>query len=145
MGATVAAGLLLTGCAGSVAITDARPDAAARPVCAAMMADLPAHVLDQSRRTVTPGALSAAWGKPAITLRCGVAKPAGLVPSSQCFEVNGVGWFAEEAKNGYFFTTIGRPAFVEVRVPATYAPEANALVDLAATVSAHDPVQSPCR
>ena len=53
---------------------------------------------------------------PAGRSRCGagVQQPPGLSHGSECFEVNGVGWFAEEAEGGYLFTTIGRPAFVEV-------------------------------
>ncbi len=136
--------MLLTGCAGTVAVTDANPSPEVRAVCTALLADLPATVLDGKRRTVEPGALSAAWGKPAITLRCGVDKPPTLEPSSQCVEVNGVGWFAEQAPGGYLFTTIGRTAFVELAVPSDYAPEANALVDVAAAVTAHDPQQTPC-
>ncbi len=96
------------------------------------------------RRTVEPGSWSAAWAKPAITLRCGVPRPAKLRPTSSCFEVNGVGWFAEQASGGYLFTTIGRTAYVEVAVPVDYAPEAGALTDVAATITAHDPLVSPC-
>jgi hypothetical protein len=108
------------------------------------MADLPMTVLDGQRRKVEPGRRSAAWGDPAITLRCGVEKPPKLTAASPCYEVNGVGWFAEEASGGYLFTTIGRTTFVEVGVPSEYAPEANALVDLAATVSRHDHLLKPC-
>jgi len=96
------------------------------------MADLPATVLDEKRRAVDPGVLSAAWGDPTITLRCGVAKPPTLGATSACFEVNGVGWFAEQATGGYLFTAVGRSVYVEVGVPSAYAPEANALVDVAA-------------
>ena len=92
-----------------------------------------------------PGRFSAAWGKPAIVLRCGVAAPPGLTPTSECLEVNGVGWYAEEATGGMIFTTIGRAAFVEVSVPTKYAPESGALVDLGGTVAAHDPVTTPCQ
>ena len=109
------------------------------------MPALPGTVLDSKRRTVTPGRFSAAWGKPPISLRCGVDRPPGLTPASDCFEVNGVGWYAERAATGYLFTTIGRTAYVEVGVPSHYAPEANALVDLAAVVNAHDPLLQPCR
>ena len=70
-------------------------------------------------------------------------KPPGLGPESECFEVNGVGWFAEEAQGGYLFTTIGRPAYVQVGVPTDYAPEANALVDIADAVTKL-PVDQPC-
>ena len=113
-------------------------------VCAALLADLPPRVLDAERRETQPGRFTAAWGSPSITLRCGVEKPPRLTPASACFEVNGVGWFAEEGSGGYLFTTIGRTTYVEVGVPSHYAPEANALVDLAAVVSAHDPLLKPC-
>lgn len=136
--------LVASGCSRTVSLTDPAPAGVAQTICAAMMNDLPAQVLDQGRRPVEPGAFSAAWAKPVITLRCGVAKPAALDDASQCFEVNGVGWFAEQTTGGYLFTTIGRAAYVEVGVPSAYAPEANALVDVAATVSAHDTLIRPC-
>jgi hypothetical protein len=120
------------------------PTAAEAAVCTPLMAALPQQVLDQDRRTVEFPDLTAAWGKPVITLRCGVPKPAALGAASQCFEVNGVGWFAEEAEGGYLFTTIGRAAYVELGVPNAYAPEATALVDVAAAVTAHDRLLKPC-
>jgi hypothetical protein len=138
-----AALLALGACSRTVAMTDPEPSAAVRQACAAVMATLPATVLDQPRRTVEPGVLSAAWGDPTITLRCGVAKPPGLGDASECFEVNGVGWFAEEAEGGFLFTTIGRPAYVQLGVPTEYAPEANALVDVAEAVK-KIPVDRPC-
>lgn len=141
----LAAALVLAGCAGTVRVEDPAPGAEGASVCAAVLADLPEQVLDQSRREVEPGVLSAAWGKPPITLRCGVDAPSALTPSSECFEVNGVGWFAEPASGGYLFTTIGRTTYVEVGVPSDYAPEANVLTDVAASISAHDPLLTPCR
>jgi Protein of unknown function (DUF3515) len=113
-------------------------------VCTALLGDLPATVLDNERRRAVPGRFSAAWGDPPITLRCGAEKPPRLTATSQCFEVNGVGWFAEQASNGFLFTTIGRTTYVEVGVPSNYAPEANALVDLADPVSKHNPLLKPC-
>ena len=108
------------------------------------MAALPDTVLEQDRRTVEPGRLSAAWGQPVITLRCGVPQPPDLNQASECFEVNGVGWFAEEGEGGALFTTIGRQTYVEVGVPSEYAPEGNALVDVAAAVSEHNPLVKAC-
>lgn len=119
------------------------PDETARRWCATLMAALPATVLDQQRRPTQPADLTAAWGEPMIHLRCGVSAPKALNAASECFEVNHVGWFAEQGKGGMVFTTIGRPVFVEVGVPDRYAPEANALVDLAAAV-ATVPVDKPC-
>lgn len=124
-------------------MSDPAPPDPIRQRCAALMAALPETVLDQRRRAVEPGELSAAWGDPTITLRCGVDRPPGLGAASECFEVNGVGWFAEEAQGGYLFTTIGRPVYVQVGVPTAYAPEANALVDLADAVRTI-PVDRPC-
>lgn len=120
------------------------PDAAGRSVCAGLIANLPTTVMDGTRRTTKPGELTAAWGDPPITVRCGVAAPPGLTAASECLEVDGVGWFAEQVEGGMLYTTIGRAVFVEVGVPTHYAPEAGALVDLAAAVQAHDPLQRPC-
>jgi hypothetical protein len=135
---------LLAGCS-RVAVPDPTPDETGTAVCTSLMADLPKTVLDQDRRTVEPGRFSAAWGKPAIVLRCGAAAPPGLTSFSECLEINGIGWFAEEATGGMIFTTIGRTAFVEVSVPTAYTPASGALVDLGAAVTAHDPVVKPCR
>ena len=137
------AATLLAGC-GKVAVSDPTPDAAGVGVCSGVMADLPAQVLDQDRRKVEPGVLSAAWGKPVIVLRCGVVAPPTLTPTSECLEINGVGWFAEEATGGMIFTTIGRAAYVEVSVPSQYPLGTGALVDLGGAVSAHDPEVTPC-
>ncbi len=129
-----------------MALEPPEPQGAAVEVCTALVADLPSTVAGQEAREVTAaaGAFTAAWGTPPITLRCGVAEPAALEPTSQCYEVDGVGWFAEPGEDGYLFTTIGRTAFVEVGVPGRYAPEADVLVDLAEVVRSHDPVLQPC-
>ncbi|MGI8768135.1 MAG: DUF3515 domain-containing protein [Propionibacteriaceae bacterium] len=135
---------VLTGCSrGPVQLPAPQPDAAARTTCESVMTALPAAVLDQPRRD-TRSSLTAAWGDPPITLSCGVAAPTGQNAASQCFEVNGVGWYAEQGSGGYLFDTIGRAVTVEVGVPDRYAPQANALVDLAEAISRHDPVRSPC-
>ena len=136
---------LLTGCSGAVAIPEPTPDEADRSTCTALVAALPDEVEGGLRRPAEPGLLTAAWGDPPITLRCGVAAPPGLTPSSECLEINGVGWFSEDAEGGVLFTTVGRAAFVEVAVPDGYTPAVNPLVDLAAAVEAHDPVEQPCR
>jgi len=104
------------------------------------MGALPQAVLDQRSVDTKPSsALTAAWGDPAIVMRCGVATPVALTPTSQLVSVNGVDWFPEPVDSGYRFTTVSREANVEVLVPDAYAPEANALVDLAATIKDHDP------
>ena len=136
--------LVLSGCAGAVRVDEPRPDPVDRATCEAVLAALPDQVLESTTRPTEPGALSRAWGDPAIVLRCGVPVPPGLTATSECVEVNGVGWFREPAEGGTLFTTIGRAVFVEVGVPSDYAPEVDVLVDLAAAVEAHDPLEQPC-
>ena len=102
--------------------------------------------MDQDSRTVSPDdALAAAWGDPAIVLRCGVHPPRSLKPTSRCDVINGVGWFSRrDPDNGWIFTTIGRASTVELRVPADYTPAADALVDLADAVKNNVPLIRPC-
>jgi hypothetical protein len=116
--ATLLAVLLITGCSRAVAVPDPTPTGADVGVCRQLLSALPEQVLDQDRRAAEPGTSSAAWGDPVITLRCG--------------------------QGGRLFTTIGRQTYVEVAVPSGYAPEAGALVDVAAAVQAHDPLRRPC-
>ena len=141
----VAGTVALAGCAGPVQLSEPTPGPADRATCDGVLAALPHQVLESTHRATEPGLLTRAWGDPPITLRCGVPMPPGLTPSSECLEINGVGWFAEDAEGGTLFTTIGRAVFVEVGVPADYAPEIDVLVDLAAAVGERNPVKQPCR
>lgn len=140
----VVAAVALSGCAGPVKVADPTPPAAAASVCDAVLAHLPKTVLDKKRREVQPGRYTAAYGDPPITVACGVDLPGSMATDTRCFEVNGVGWFAEEGQGGWLFTTIGREATVQVGVPSAYAPEANALVDVAAAISGQDRSLKPC-
>lgn len=140
--------VVLAGCSAEVALEAPSPSPQDARACAALTADLPATVAGQAARDVAgteqAPSLLAAWGTPPITLRCGVVAPPSLTATSQCYEVDGVGWFAEQAPDGFLFTTIGRQVFVEVGVPSRYAPEADVLIELAAPVTDHDPVLQPC-
>jgi len=138
--------LATAGCQSRVPLAAPTPAPAVIDACEKLVADLPGKVLGEGRRkTVPTSLLTAAWGDPPIELVCGVAPPAGLANAqSQCFEVNGVGWFAEPAENGVVFTTIGRKLYVEVAVPNSYAPEANALTDLSGAMSRDNPMVTPC-
>lgn len=144
VGTGLLAALALVGCAGPVQVEEPDPDAAGRGTCEAVLAALPQQVLDSTSRPTRPGVLSRAWGDPPIILRCGVAAPPGLTASSDCLEVNGVGWFREDADGGTLFSTIGRAVVVEVGVPSDYASPVDVLVDLSGAVSGHDPVEQPC-
>jgi hypothetical protein len=102
--------------------------------------------MGEGHRTVVPDdAPAAAWGNPAIVLRCGVRAPTSLKPTSRCDVVNGVGWFSrQDADLEWVFTTIGRISNVELRVPADYTPAADALVDVAAAIKNNLKVEQPC-
>lgn len=103
---------------------------------------LPATVDGRKRRATDPASVRvAAWGDPAVVLRCGVPRPRQLAPTSEVVEVNGVAWFLEPG-SAYVFTTVGRVANVEVRVPSSVERSAATapLVDLARAVSRNDPL-----
>ncbi|MGH3367901.1 MAG: DUF3515 family protein [Nocardioidaceae bacterium] len=134
---------VLSGCATS-------PVEVAGPVqgpaeCRRLLDGLPDMVAGQARRKVSPrDALAAAWGDPAIVLRCAVPEPAALRPSSPCAEVDQVGWLAERQQGSYRFSTIGRSTVVQMQVPYDYEPAADALVDVAAAIRHAVPELEPC-
>lgn len=68
-------------------------------------------------------------------LRCGVARPKKLGPTSELFTADGVDWLPVEQRGGaYAFTATGRVAYVWVHVPKAQAPGANVLAGLAGPV-----------
>ncbi|MGW3564065.1 DUF3515 domain-containing protein [Streptomyces sp. NPDC000941] len=127
---------------GSLSLTVPKPPAEMATLCRALHKELPKTVEGLEQRTPKPASdLTAAWGDPAIKLRCGVAKPAVLTPGTEHYnpytpsaDINGVQWLPEQQDDGYRFTTVLRKAYVEVTVPGKYAPEVNPLVDLANAV-----------
>ena len=139
--------MLVAGCGGEgepdpVQVKPPTPEAAARQVCAQLVPTLPSRLDAAARRvTLPPDPLTVAWGDPPLVLRCGVERPAGLSPTSELLAVEGVEWFLVESDAGFTFTTVGRPASVELTVPSTVdRTEASApLVDLAAAITRHNP------
>ncbi|QDP97231.1 DUF3515 domain-containing protein [Microlunatus elymi] len=137
--------IMVVGCSGPVRLTPPTPTGGTATICRHLVSATPDVVDDQDRVKTEPiSPYTSAWGKPAITLACGVGKPAGLNAASQCFEVNGVGWYAEDRNGDYRFTTIGRKAYVQVVVPDKYAPQANPLIDLAKPIKDTVPVIKNC-
>jgi hypothetical protein len=125
--------VLLAGCSSRV---EAKlPADAGDPACTTLAAALPTSLLKQDRRDTDPSSPAlAAWGDPAIILRCGVEPPGPT--TDQCTTVNGVDWVARQLGDGYDFTTYGRAPAVQVLVPKHYAPETFALTALSTAVSA---------
>jgi hypothetical protein len=76
-----------------------------------------------------------------VVLRCGVARPAALSPTSQLIVVNRVAWLPEDRPQWYVFTTVGRTAYVELLVPRSVPRQDStaALPGLAAAVSSSVP------
>nr|WP_275942233.1 DUF3515 domain-containing protein [Streptomyces spiramenti] len=144
----VAALVAACGSPGELSVEEPRPTGDGAEVCEAVMAALPAAVEGQEPRDVAgPARFTAAWGDPAIVLRCGVERPRALAPGSDSYNpmsdavmVDDVSWLLEERESGgYLFTTTERTLFVEVDVPDSYAPEVNVLVDVAEALHTHLP------
>jgi hypothetical protein len=135
----------VAGCGGgAVEVADAPDpgDLGAREArgCTELLAALPDVVDGLQRRQVEPaGAYAAAWGDPAVVLRCGVGRPAGFDALSSCQITNGVAWFIPDSQitgkpEAITMTTIGRSPGVEVRLPVESFPPAGAMVDLAGPI-----------
>lgn len=124
-------------CSDTVSVDAPRVSGADARACSELVDQLPSRVADQRRRDADPGdGYAAAWGDPAIELRCGVPSPDGFDKFSACQRVNGVDWFVPESQltgkpADITMTTVGRVPRVEVSLPEDYWPPANAMADLA--------------
>src|ERR1700730_15475744 len=103
--------LLAGGVASAVGVPVPFPPAAAAALCTGLK--LPAKLHGQTRRSTDPTSpLTAAWGSPAIALRCGVPRPAAMHLASQLVLISGMSWFAEPADGPVTFTAVGIQADV---------------------------------
>lgn len=119
--AVVATGLLLAGCAPTVALHPA--EGAADPACASVTVRLPESIGDENAQSPivlqerqTDAQATGAWGDPvAVVLRCGLAPtPVSDLP---CVTVGSVDWLVDEsASPDYRFISYGREPAVEVSV-----------------------------
>jgi hypothetical protein len=97
----------------------AAPALADRPatVCRALLSRLPATLRELGQRPVTAGPeQNAAYGDPAITLACGVEKPA-VAPTAELWMVNQVCWLSTHDDTGLVLTTVDREVPVRLTVP----------------------------
>jgi hypothetical protein len=119
---------LAAGCGGGGApVAAPRPSGTAAADCRALHRVLPGSLKGLARRDTAPDSeFTAAWGDPAITLRCGVARPAVLDSATQAAQFGGVGWVPESTGgSGVRLTTTGRQAYVELDLPAHYTGKAD--------------------
>ncbi len=131
---TVLAAAALAATAAGCSSTPAAAPRAAEPACSTALTATPATVLGQARVTLGVRG-TAAWGDPAIVLRCGLAP---LGPSTaRCVTVNERDWvLADEDADPVVFTSFGTDPAVEVAVPRSYAQPAGALAELTAVAAA---------
>jgi len=124
---------LLAGCGGDSTV-EVEPasglTAATEAACAAVVDALPQAIAkDVTRRVVAPDRrTTAAWGDPAVVLRCGV--PEGS-ERDEPYEFDGVRWALHDVGAARRWTTRGRAVNVEVVVPDAYSSQAEMLGGLA--------------
>jgi hypothetical protein len=98
-----------------------QPDTATQVACVKVFAKLPIQLGTLTpRRTATDSSFVAAWGQPAIVIRCGVGKPAvfGTPQAAQLVDVNGVIWQPDPQKTETVYTTVDRSVYIDLTVPA---------------------------
>lgn len=135
--ACLAVPTLLAGCARPVAVPPPQPPDEAAAACAGFVAALPGSLATVGeRREVDPRSdLTAAYGDPPVSIRCGVPQPAALTPTATLVTVDGVDWLPEELTGGWLMTTVGRVANVEITVPREQGPAPSVAADLGPTIS----------
>jgi hypothetical protein len=141
--------VLAAGC-GTVDVPDTSVSASERKACESLVAALPDQVAEQSGRETSGNPLGAAWGDPAIVLRCGVGVPDDYDKFAGCQTVNSLDWFVptatiEDQDADVVMTTIGRTPAVEVTVPASYRPPNAVMVDVGRAIKQHTQVTRRCR
>ncbi len=142
--------LVLAGCGGPTEVDVPDLDARQAEACRGFVRALPDTLAEEERGEVTPSdAPAAAYGDPAIVVRCGVAAPEEFDVTAQCEVVNGVGWYLppdqyDAPDADLTITAVGFRPRVSVLVPDDYrADDRGAASDTAAAVLAEltDPVR----
>lgn len=115
------------------------------PACKALMPALPDKLAGASRRTLE-GAVDAvaAWGDPAVILRCGIDSPQELTCSAALVQVNGVSWLqlTEDGLDSTTYIAADRSVRIAVTVPTGSG--TGAIGQLSDVVAAKLPVRAPC-
>jgi hypothetical protein len=97
------------------------PAPATEAACVRVFAKLPVQLGGLApRRTDTNSSFVAAWGDPAVVVRCGMPRPAsfGTPGAAQLLDVNSVIWQPDPQKSRTVYTTVDRSVYIEVTVPA---------------------------
>jgi hypothetical protein len=140
----------LSGCGdGSAHVSSFHTPKSDRAACRALLTALPAKVDGKSARTTSGSRYAAAWGHPAIVLRCGVGVSVEFNKFSACQRADGVDWFIPDSdykdqQSDAVLTTVGRSPRLDLLIPGSDRPPLAAMVDLAAAIKAHTRALSPC-
>ncbi|MFH8365482.1 DUF3515 domain-containing protein [Streptomyces sp. NPDC018031] len=108
------------------------PKAGTEGRCAELIDAVPDELGGAERRETRPATrYTAAWGDPAIVLRCGIPRPDEMNnPRAPGARLKGVDWMLESPDDGsHRCTTALRSVYVEVSIPAAYR-DVEALVEL---------------
>ena len=105
-----------------LALSAVEAPGATTPACAALTAALPGQLGGLPRRQILQGddpSLTgvAAWGEPAVVLRCGVPTPAELTCSAAVQEVDGVAWLPLSGGGDTSYFVVDRSVRVALTVP----------------------------
>ncbi len=98
-----------------------KPGTATQAACVKVFAKLPVQLGELApRRVDSDSSFVAAWGNPAVAIRCGVGKPAvfGTAEAAQLVEVNAVLWQPDPQRDRTVYTTVDRSVYIDVTVPA---------------------------
>jgi hypothetical protein len=142
--ALLASLLALSGCGGNdVHVDRFDVSVAGHAACPRLLDALPDEVAGQHRRTVSGSTYAAAWGDPAIVLRCGGPLPRTF-KGDPCITRNGIGWSvplrqADDITLDAQMTLAFRTPVLQVHVPAHYRPNgpSEVMADLDQLVRTH--------
>jgi hypothetical protein len=108
---------------GPLAVGSVDQPGAAGKYCTTVMSALPDDLSGLHKRSlVDPAPGVAAWGEPAVVLRCGIPDPEELTCSSALDQINGVAWLVLSDGDATTFISVDRP----VRVAVTFTDAATA-------------------
>lgn len=119
---------------------------ATTPACTALTAALPNELGGLPRRTIEHAddpslAGVAAWGEPAVVLRCGTPTPAELTCTAAVQEVDGVAWLPLSTGGDTTYFVVDRSVRVALTVPGevtSTGPWQDASTLIAATLPKRD-------
>ena len=110
------------------------------------MAVLPATLAAAGRRQVEGGGSGvAAWGDPAVILRCGIESPEDLTCSSGLVQVDGVSWLQLNQAGFDSTTYIAADRSVRIALTVPNGSGTGAIGQISEAVAASLEVRAPCR